>query len=85
MLTRLHQVVHGWANYLRFAGAKDLFSLLDAFAWRRVITMLMVRHHWRWKDVRDRSPPALRAGGGRLPRARSELLSTTTPHLSEAW
>ncbi len=43
MLTRLHQVVHGWADYFRFAGAKDLFSMLDTFAWRRVITMLMVR------------------------------------------
>ena len=54
VLTRLHQVMHGWANYFRHAVAKNLFSMLDDFAWRRVITMLMVRHHWRWKDVRER-------------------------------
>jgi hypothetical protein len=26
--------------------------MLDNFAWRRVIRMLMERHRWRWKDVR---------------------------------
>ena len=54
VLTRLHQVMHGWANSFRHAVAKNLFSMIDDFAWRRVITMLMVRHHWRWKDVRER-------------------------------
>jgi RNA-directed DNA polymerase len=52
VLTMLNMVMHGWANYFRHAIAKKAFSMLDAFAWRRVITMLMVRHHWRWKDVR---------------------------------
>ena len=52
VLTRLNQVMHGWANYFQHAVAKNVFSLLDDFAWWRVIRMLMVRHHWRWKDVR---------------------------------
>jgi RNA-directed DNA polymerase len=26
--------------------------MLDDFAWRRVIRMLMQRHHWKWTDVR---------------------------------
>jgi len=54
VLTRLNQVMHGWANYFRHAVAKNAFAMLDNFAWWRVISMLMVRHHWRWKDVRHR-------------------------------
>ncbi len=54
VLTRLNQVMHGWANYFRHAVAKNAFAMLDNFAWWRVISMLMVRHRWRWKDVRRR-------------------------------
>jgi RNA-directed DNA polymerase len=52
VLTRLNQVMHGWANYFRHAVAKATFGTLDYLAWWRVIRMLMERHHWRWKDVR---------------------------------
>jgi RNA-directed DNA polymerase len=52
VLTRLNQVRHGWANYFRHAVAKNTFSMLDNYAWWRVIRMLRQRHHWRWKDVR---------------------------------
>jgi len=52
VLTRLNQVMHGWANYFQHAVAKNVFSMLDNFAWRRVIRMLTVRHRWRRKDVR---------------------------------
>jgi RNA-directed DNA polymerase len=52
VLTRLNQVMHGWANYFRHAVAKNTFGMLDAFAWRRLITMLRTRHRWKWKDVR---------------------------------
>jgi RNA-directed DNA polymerase len=52
VLTRLNQAMHGWANYFRHAVAKNTFSMLDSFAWWRVIRMLRTRHHWRWKDVR---------------------------------
>jgi RNA-directed DNA polymerase len=54
VLARLNQVMHGWANYFRHAIAKNTFSMLDNFAWWRVIRMLRERHHWRWKDVRRR-------------------------------
>lgn len=54
VLTRLGQVMHGWANYFRHAVAKNTFSMLDNFAWRRVVRMLRARHRWRWKDVRRR-------------------------------
>ncbi|WP_329474530.1 group II intron reverse transcriptase/maturase [Kribbella sp. NBC_01484] len=52
VLTKLNQVMHGWANYFRHAVAKNIFSMLDGFAWWRVIRMLRQRHHWRWTDVR---------------------------------
>jgi hypothetical protein len=52
VLTRLNQVMHGWASYFRHAVAKNTFGMLDNLAWRRVISMLRTRHRWRWKDVR---------------------------------
>jgi RNA-directed DNA polymerase len=54
VLTRLNQVMHGWAGYFRHAIAKNVFSMLDNFTWWRVIRMLRERHHWRWTDVRRR-------------------------------
>jgi RNA-directed DNA polymerase len=52
VLTRLNQVMHGWASYFRHAVAKNAFAMLDNFAWCRVIRMLRERHRWKWKDVR---------------------------------
>lgn len=54
VLTGLNMVMHGWANYFKHAVAKNVFAMLDNFAWWRVIRMLRVRHHWRWTDVRAR-------------------------------
>ncbi|HVB41417.1 MAG TPA: group II intron reverse transcriptase/maturase [Streptosporangiaceae bacterium] len=54
VLTRLNQVTHGWASYFRHAVAKNAFSMLDSFAWWRVIRMLKARHRWTWEDVRRR-------------------------------
>jgi RNA-directed DNA polymerase len=54
VLTGLNLVMHGWANYFKYAVAKNVFAMLDNFAWWRVIRMLQVRHHWNWKDVRRR-------------------------------
>jgi RNA-directed DNA polymerase len=54
VLTRLNQVMHGWANYFKHAVVKTIFSMLDHLAWRRVVRMLITRHRWRWKDVRRR-------------------------------
>jgi RNA-directed DNA polymerase len=52
VLTRLNQVMHGWAHYFKHAVAKDLFSALDNFAWSRVVAMVRYRHRWRWADVK---------------------------------
>ena len=52
VLTRLNQVMHGWASYFRHAVAKHTFSMLDHFAWKRLIRLLMRRHRWNWMDAR---------------------------------
>jgi|SRR5215475_12808708 len=52
VLTRLNQIMHGWASYFRHAVAQHTFDMLDNFTWWRLIRMLCTRHHWRWKDVR---------------------------------
>src|SRR4029453_3864270 len=52
VLVNLNQIMHGWANYFRYAVAKHTFKKLENFAWRRVIQLLMERHHWTWKDIR---------------------------------
>src|SRR5205085_5823765 len=54
VLTRLNQVTHGWANYFRHAVARHTFGMLDTFTWRRLISMLMRRHHWNWTAIRRR-------------------------------
>jgi RNA-directed DNA polymerase len=54
VLIRLNQLMRGWASYFRHAVAKHTFKVLENFAWRRVIRMLMTRHHWTWTDVRRR-------------------------------
>jgi RNA-directed DNA polymerase len=52
VLRRLNLIMHGWANYFQHAVAKRVFEDLAQLTWRRLIAMLMVRHHWRWKDIR---------------------------------
>ena len=54
VLDRLNSIMHGWANYFRHAIAKNVFSMLDSFTWRRLIRMLMHRFRWKWTDVRRR-------------------------------
>jgi RNA-directed DNA polymerase len=52
VLTRLDQVMRGWANYFRHAVSKHTFATLARFVWQRVIRWLSQRHRWTWKDVR---------------------------------
>jgi RNA-directed DNA polymerase len=52
VLTRLNQVMRGWASYFRHAVCKHTMSTLARFVWQRVTRWLRQRHRWRWKDVR---------------------------------
>ena len=52
VLTRLGQIMRGWANYFKYAVAKWTFSKLDAFTWWRLARMLRARHRWNWGQLR---------------------------------
>jgi RNA-directed DNA polymerase len=52
VLTRLGQIMRGWANYFKHAVAKRTFSKLDAFTWWRLVRMLQARHRWNWGQLR---------------------------------
>ena len=52
LLTRLGQIMRGWANYFQHAVAKDTFSKIDNFVFRRIVTLLRTRHRWNWGQVR---------------------------------
>jgi hypothetical protein len=41
VLIRLNQIMRGWVNYFKHAVAKHTFKVLEIFAWRRVIQMLI--------------------------------------------
>ncbi|GID33491.1 group II intron reverse transcriptase/maturase [Paractinoplanes brasiliensis] len=52
VLTKLGQLMRGWANYFKHAVAKWTFSKLDAFTWWRLAHMLRARHGWNWGQLR---------------------------------
>jgi RNA-directed DNA polymerase len=52
VLTRLGQIMRGWANYFKHAVAKWTFSKLDTFTWWRLAHMLRARHRWNWGQLR---------------------------------
>jgi RNA-directed DNA polymerase len=52
VLTRLGQIMRGWANYFKHAVAKAIFSKLDAFTFWRLTAMLRSRHRWSWGQTR---------------------------------
>jgi RNA-directed DNA polymerase len=54
VLRRINLITHGWATYFKHAVAQRTFDSLDHFTWCRLIRMLVMRHRWRWKDVRRR-------------------------------
>jgi RNA-directed DNA polymerase len=52
ILTRLGQIMRGWANYFRYAVAKKTFGKLGTFTFWRLAHMLRTRHGWRWGQLR---------------------------------
>jgi len=51
VLTRLGQIMRGWATYFRHAVAKDTFGKLDDFTFWRLAHMLRARHGWNWGQL----------------------------------
>ncbi len=52
ILTRLGQVMRGWASYFKHAVAKHTFGKLDDFTFWRLAHMLRARHRWNWGQLR---------------------------------
>lgn len=52
ILTRLGQIMRGWANYFKHAVAKHTFGKLDDFTFWRLAHMLRARHGWNWGQLR---------------------------------
>ncbi len=54
-LRQLNPVLRGWTNYFRHAVAKQTFSYLQEYTWRRVIGWLRRKYHrGNWKQLRRR-------------------------------
>jgi hypothetical protein len=60
VLTKLGQLVRGWASHCQDAVAKWTFSKLDTFTWWRLTHLLRARHGWTWGQLRRqlRTTPA---------------------------
>jgi RNA-directed DNA polymerase len=73
LLRQLNPVLRGWTNYFRHAVAKQTFSYLQDYTWRRVIGWLRRKYHRsNWKQLR-------RHLGGWWPRdERTALFDTRT-------
>lgn len=52
ILTKLGQIMRGWATYFKHAVAKRTFSKLDTFTWWRLAHMLRARHRFNWGQLR---------------------------------
>jgi RNA-directed DNA polymerase len=53
LLRQLNPVLRGWTNYFRHAVAKQTFSNLQDYTWRRVIGWMRRKyHHANWKQIR---------------------------------
>jgi RNA-directed DNA polymerase len=51
-LTRLGQIMRGWANYFKHAVAKHTFGKLGDFTFWRLAHLLRARHGWSWGQLR---------------------------------
>ncbi|MDQ2847300.1 MAG: reverse transcriptase domain-containing protein [Actinomycetota bacterium] len=55
LLTRLNQILRGWANYFRHGVSKAVFSSLDSHAWRRIGSWIRRKHaRISWSQIRRR-------------------------------
>ena len=55
LLRQLNPLLRGWTNYFRHAVAKQTFSYLQEYTWRRVIEWLRRKYHRaNWKQLRRR-------------------------------
>jgi RNA-directed DNA polymerase len=72
LLRQLNPVLRGWTNYFQHAVAKQTFSYLQEYTWRRVMGWLRRKyHHSNWKQIRRH------LGGGWWPQDEGAALFDT--------
>ncbi len=72
LLRQLNPVLRGWTNYFRHAVAKQTFSHLQEYTWRRVIGWMRRKYHRaNWKQIRRH------LGGGWWPQEQGTVLFDT--------
>jgi RNA-directed DNA polymerase len=58
LLTRLNQVLRGWANYFRHGVSKRIFATIDEHTWHRIVSWIRGKykgkHPIRMKEIRRR-------------------------------
>jgi RNA-directed DNA polymerase len=55
LITSINQTLHGWANYFRHGVSARVFSLLDHYAWWRIVGWIRAKHsHIGMKELRRR-------------------------------
>jgi len=52
VMTRLNQIMRGWANYFKHAVCKHTMRTLEYFVWRRVVKWWRTLHRWSGTEVR---------------------------------
>jgi RNA-directed DNA polymerase len=52
VLSRINQILRGWANYFKHAVAKHTFNALRSFVWWRVVNMITYRRRMTWTALR---------------------------------
>jgi hypothetical protein len=79
VLTRLGQIMRGWASYYKHAVAKHAFSKLDTFTFWRLAHMLRARHGWNWERPQARLHRSVRGCGTRPVRRVLRKVGETLP------
>jgi RNA-directed DNA polymerase len=51
-LTRINQVLRGWASYFKHGIAKRVFDHIRNFTWWRIVNWQMTLHKWNWAELR---------------------------------
>jgi RNA-directed DNA polymerase len=52
ILTRINQILKGWAMYFRHGVSYHVFDHLHQYTWHRIVTWQRTLHRWNWQQLR---------------------------------